>query len=243
MFKMALPIVVLIFFAGCAAYHGEEGTLDQAPIYEITQIGEGYYRVTEGTGMFENADIGSRKIGRVKAGEIVQVVDMAGAFAQIKHSDNAGWVLSDELEDTEAKSVVRTVGEIKVKASADIRSNDIAMLESGRLVTIKKRQGSWVYIKISENRGWIMAGVLEALGVTRQYSSPRVADDGLYWKVLKKSNLRSSPNVVSEILRLMPAGSSVRYISAEGDWIHVEYDGTVGYVHEDLVGPGGNTDW
>lgn len=236
-YLLILTIIATTLFIGCASYytHDEPQNIPPAPAKE--DIGSGFYRVTEATSLYENADVGSRKIQSVKSGEIVEVVDVSGAFAQIKYSENAGWIHRMDVEDTPMNSVVRTLGEVSVKAQPSSNSGNVAILEPGRLLTLKKREGDWLYVKISENRGWLMAGLLEPLGVTRQKASPRSTSDRVYWEVLKKSNLRSSPNIVSEILRLMPAGSTVIYLGEDGDWVHVEYDGTIGFVHQDLVAP------
>ncbi len=234
---LLIPVLALALFMGCASYYVRDNTQSIEPIIPSRNIGPGFYRVTEATGLFENADPGSRKIETVKAGEIVEVVDVSGAFTQIKYSENAGWVYHLDIEDTGIKSVVRTLGEVGIKAQPSSNSGNVAVLEPGRLLTLKKREGDWLYVKISENRGWLMAGLLEPLGVTNQMASPRSTNDRVYWEVLKKSNLRSSPNIVSEILRLMPAGSTVLYLGEEGEWVHVEYDGTIGFVHSDLVTP------
>jgi len=235
-FAALFTIIILTLFTGCTRYITETQprVIETSPV--LGNVGNGFYMVTEETGLYESADIGSRKVKKIFAGEVVEVVDAAGAFAQIKYSENAGWVLNSEIEDTDVNGVVRTLGEIRVKASPDQFRDNIELLESGRLATVKKRSGEWVYIKISENRGWIMAGLLESFGKTGR-SSSRTTDGKVYWQVLKKSNLRSSPNVVSEILRLMPSGSTVIYMRTDGEWINVEYDGTIGYVHEDLVAP------
>jgi N-acetylmuramoyl-L-alanine amidase len=232
-----LAIIALLMFLGCAGYRGPNQPLTIEPIVVTHKLTSGYYKVTEATSLYESADAGSRKVGAVKAGEIIEVVDVAGAYAQIRFSENAGWVLDVDVEDTGARAIVRTLGEVQVKAQPNTLSSNIAVLEPGRLLTLKKREGSWLYVKISENRGWLMAGLIEPLGTTSQAASPRAVTEKVYWKVLKKSNLRSSPNTVSEILRLMPSGSSVVYLGTHGEWIQVEYDGTVGYVHEDLVSP------
>ena len=232
--KKIIPFVALSLFIACAGRYSEHTLEQQLPEPTADNIRPGYYQLTEETDMFESADLGSRKIESLQAGEIVEVVDFAGAFAQIKYSDNAGWLFSDEVEETEIPFVVRTLGKIRVKASPDSRSDGIAILDPGRLITVKKRQGDWVFVKISENRGWIMSGLLEPMGMTDQQPGFRAVR---YWKVLKKANLRASPDIISEILRVMPSGASVRYIGTEDEWIHVEYDGSIGYVHEDLVGP------
>ncbi len=234
---LILIIIASLLFMGCAGYYHQNRTQTIEPIEVKSDVGPGFYRVTEATGLYESADLGSRKIKSVKAGEIIEIVDVAGSFAQVKYSENAGWILDQDVEDTDARGIIRTLGEVPVKSQPNSASSNQIILEPGRLLTLKKREGSWLYVKISDNRGWIMAGLLEPLGATSQKASPRSTDEKVYWQVLKKSNLRSSPNTVSEILRLMPSGSTVIYLGTQGEWIHVEYDGTIGFVHEDLVGP------
>ncbi len=237
MFRIAILLVAMILIAGCAAHNTIESTeMPASSVSEEMTIGPGFYAITEQTNMYENADLGSRRLERLEAGEMVEVVEVAGSFAQIRYSDNAGWVHSDEVEETGVPNILRAVGLVRVKASPEERSSDTEMLDSGRLLTLKKRSGEWMFVKISENRGWILVDVLKPIGEAgsdHQAGSQRI----VRWKVYKKSNLRSSPSIVSEILRLIPSGSLVKYIGTEGDWVRIEYDGTVGYIHQDLVGP------
>lgn len=231
----SLPVIILVaIIAGCSFYNRSE-PVQVAPRASVGKtIAPGFYRVAEDISMFESADLGSRRLMRVEAGTILEVIDAAGAFAQVKFSDNAGWLHIDEVEDTGAPSLVRTLGRAGLRESTDPMSRDIEILDSGRLLTVKKRYGDWILVKVSENRGWILIAALDSIGIPGAKSDP--GEHG-YWRVIKKSNLRASPAIASEVLRLVPAGSTVKYFGSEGNWVHIEFDGTMGYIHEDLVRP------
>jgi SH3-like domain-containing protein len=234
MTKVFLAIFLIGLIAGCAVHVANAPVPSQTVQVPNVNVTTGFYKVMEQTTMFENADPGSRKLDRIDAGVIVQVVDVAGSFAQIKYSENAGWVLSDQIEDAGANGIVRTIGKTKVKASPDGYSDDVAILESGRLLTMKKKNGDWVFVKISENRGWVMSGLLEPIEQTGSRANT-ASSQGVFWRTVKKANLRGSPNTVSEILRSLPENAVIEYLGTEGDWVRVKYDGTVGYVRKDLV--------
>jgi len=233
MFKFAVfSFCVIFLISGCASR--EASPQIQSPQIINKDIGPGFYRLSQNTSAYENPDLGSRRVEHFDAGSILEVIDIKGAFAQIKYSENAGWIKSTEAEHTHYSDILRVVGKVAVKESPSLKSNTIFLLESGSLVTLKKESSGWLYIKVSDNRAWVLSGLLEPLGTTNNLASPQKTT---YWEIYKKSNLRSSPSLIAEILRIMPAGASVKYLGREGEWVHIEYDGTVGYVHSDLVGP------
>ncbi|MGC9315799.1 MAG: hypothetical protein ACP5G4_09305, partial [bacterium] len=90
---LIITIIASLLFMGCAGYYHQNRTQTIEPIEVKSDVGPGFYRVTEATGLYESADLGSRKIKSVKAGEIIEIVDVAGVFAQVKYSENAGWIL------------------------------------------------------------------------------------------------------------------------------------------------------
>lgn len=233
---LSFLFVMVVLLAGCSARITVPRPIVQTEQDSGKRISAGYCRTTEAVQMFEKPDPGSRKLDRIDAGAIVQVVDIRGAFAQIKYSENAGWIPAKDVEETDVRGVVRTIGRTRVRESADYYSTEIDMLDSGRLLTLVKRSGDWLFVRISDNRGWVYTSSLEPLGLTESIP-PQPRASAVYWKTYKKANLRSSPAMVSEILRVMPSGSTVRYIATEGDWVKVEYDGSIGWVHSDLVGP------
>jgi SH3-like domain-containing protein len=234
MTKVFLAIFLIGLIAGCAVHVANAPVPSQTVQVPNVNVTTGFYKVMEQATMFENADPGSRKMDRIEAGAIVQVVDVAGAFAQIKYSENAGWVTSDQIEDAGMAGIVRTVGRTRVKTSPDQYSEEVAILESGRLLTMKKKSGDWAFIKISENRGWVMSGLLEPIEQTGSRTNA-ASSQGTFWKTVKKANLRSSPNTISEILRSLPENAVIEYLGSEGEWVRVKYDGMVGYVWKDLV--------
>ena len=62
-----------------------------------------------------------------------------------------------------------------------------------------------------------------------------VFSDELYIKVLTTVNVRQEANVNSEKIGLLGVGSSVKYISEEGDFYKVEYNGSIGYVYKEYA--------
>lgn len=48
-------------------------------------------------------------------------------------------------------------------------------------------------------------------------------------------NMRSEPNLESEVLKIIPNGTELVALELSGDWYKIEYDGKNGWVHKDYV--------
>lgn len=69
----------------------------------------------------------------------------------------------------------------------------------------------------------------------KQLESYLVLSDGLYIKALTTVNVRQQADVNSEKIGLLGIGASVKYISEEGDFYKVEYNGEIGYVYKEYA--------
>ena len=232
MIRTAFLVISIALLFGCASSRTTEKPVET--IEPAEKLDPGFYKSTQDQDMYSRPDAGSRSEGRLEAGAIVKVVDCAGAFAQVKYSENAGWIPTSFAAEAGPEDVIRTIGKVRAKESPNGDSPTMEVLDSGRLLSVISRRGEWLLVKISENRAWVMSDGLEPMGTTTPSSKLSEAE---YWKVRKKSNLRASPALASEILRLMPAGATVQYLGEEDDWVHVSYDGTIGYVYRELVEP------
>lgn len=231
---VVVAATMLIFGCSTGIIDVHPQTTPQNKVQE-KHIAPGFYRVTQDVSTFKEPDLGSSSIGRIEAGSIVEVIGDAGAFAQVKLSENAAWLRRNQIENTEVPDVVRTLGRVRTKEAPSELSADLDILDSGRLLTIKKRSGEWVLVKISDNRGWLLAGALEPLGSTTKMATLEAVPS--YWKLTKRANLRSRPTTNSRILKTLPAKTKVAFLGKEGEWVRVSYGSLTGYIHEDLVAP------
>lgn len=78
-----------------------------------------------------------------------------------------------------------------------------------------------------------LAEFLEGLG--EDANSSLTSADGTTLKVTEECNVRESADEQSEIVDGLAAGTEVKKIGQEGEWIQVEYDGGTGYVHSSLL--------
>ena len=231
---MIVSLAIIAVIAGCSTgmIAKKPPKSDAPPDISESPIAQGYYKVTQGTSTFREPDLGSQTIERIEPGSIVEVVDAAGAFAQIKFSENAAWLRENQIEETDIPDVVRTLGRIRAKEGPSELSRDMEILDSGRLLTVKMHSGDWVLVKISENLGWLLRGALEPLGVTTKTS---ILQPTTIWEIKKRANMRSRPSLSAEILKTIPVATEVGFLGKEGEWVRVSYRGLIGYIHEDLV--------
>ncbi len=195
-------------------------------------VHEGFYKVVQSTNTFREPDLGSAKIDRIEPGTLVEVIGSAGAFAQIKLSENSAWLRKNQVEDTKAPKIVKTLGRVRGKEAPSELSADLEILDSGRLLTVKATSGDWLLVKISENRGWILAGALEPLGVTTKTAVLEAVES---LTTLKRANIRDKASTNSNVLKTLPPGTRVEQLGKSGEWFRVRYLDITGYIHEDLL--------
>lgn len=224
-------VVTALITSGCYVPRTSAQTTPQTDEPQ-SAIPEGFYKVVQSTNTFREADLGSAKIDRIEPGSLVEVIGSAGAFAQIKFSENTAWIKKNQVEDTKVPKVVKTLGRIRGKEAPSDLASDLEILDSGRLLTVKAASGDWLLVKISENRGWILSGALEPLGVTTKTAVFEAVESLI---TLRKANLREKANTNSNILKTLPPDTRVEQLGKSGEWFRVKYLDTTGYIHEDLL--------
>ena len=55
-------------------------------------------------------------------------------------------------------------------------------------------------------------------------------------EVAEDANIRASASDTGEVLQTVAPGTQLTALGEEGDWIRVDYDGAVGYIHRNLIG-------
>ncbi|MCK5833831.1 hypothetical protein KAH81_09220, partial [bacterium] len=129
--------LILLFNNGCAVIDNFKAEDIVLPANKTSQdIPVGLYKVTQSSFTYREADLGSQKLERIEPGSIVEVVDVAGAFAQIKFSENTTWLKKNQVEETNVPDVVRTLGRVRSKEGPSELAQEMVILESGRLLTV-----------------------------------------------------------------------------------------------------------
>jgi len=236
--KLLLIIVIACFLAmACATTRDTSGEAIHYQSSQYRQLSRGYHRATQSETVYREPDLGSQKLQRIDPGTMVEVVDVAGAFAQIKISENAVWVKRNQTEETNVPNVVRTLGTVRSKESPSDMAPDMDILESGRLLTVKTKSGQWLLVILSENRGWVLSGVLEPIASPTQTTIQPSREPTGRWIVVKRANFRNAPTTSSRILDTFEPGTRLDFLGRSGDWIKLQHLDIIGYIHEDLVAP------
>ena len=98
--------------------------------------------------------------------------------------------------------------------------------EDGTMATVLEvsPKGLWFRCKMPDGRqdGWFWGGYLVRTGAATAGATHVISNHGMF------VNLRSAPG--GAVLAKLPDGTKVKVLSFNGEWAHVEYGGTTGYV-------------
>ena len=169
----------------------------------------------------------------IPANKKVRILSATGNWYRVQYSSYTGYVKSGYFKnETKTASVTETVRvNLNLRSSAKIKSGNIKLtIPKGKKVTVLKEvSGNWLYVKYGSTKGYVKAGYFTSDSSTSTSSSSR--------KTTANVRIRSSRSTSSSsnILDVIPRGSSVKVKKTYDGWYKVSYNGITGYVSSDYV--------
>ncbi len=176
------------------------------------------------------------KIGQLPRDSEISIVKMEKNWIQIRLPQGLGWVSSEYIKVASnptiepvlpsisqggdaltGKSGVINASIVNVRKEPTTESQSIGQLSRGELVQLLQKKDDWYYVKTDKTQGWV-AGFL----ITIQGES---ADTKTYYVNQNVVNLRSEPNLNSEVLSQLNKNTSVTVLNQRGDWYQVKTSG------------------
>ena len=149
------------------------------------------------------ADTESEVIGKLSNGDMVNLVEVKGEWAEISSGENIGYMHVDYLETyTETASKLVYTGD----------NGESYTFEGGQ--SLAEEISNYFANKDFVNYG----------EETVTFATVDTGSDGL------RLNLRAEPSADAEILAEIPNGTTMRTLSQEGEWTRVGYDDKIGYL-------------
>ncbi|OCA86966.1 SH3 domain-containing protein [Bacillus sp. FJAT-27986] len=153
---------------------------------------------------------------------------------------SAGFILysgdtSLKLLDTkkaEASSVTyyETTSNLNLRVSNSTKSTVLLTIPKGEKISYLAKSGSWFKVKFNNRTGWVNNKYVKK---AENITSSKAIVSG--YQTTANLNLRSKASTNGKILKTIPKGKTLTYISTSGSWIKVKYQTTTGWVSSDYV--------
>lgn len=118
----------------------------------------------------------------------------------------------------EAASTYTTTANLNLRLSAATWSPVLLTIPSGSSVTYISTYGSWYKVSYGGKTGY----------VSSQYVT--VSNTSAYYKTTDRLNMRLTAASWSDVVTVIPADATVKYVSRYGSWYKVTFNGKTGYV-------------
>lgn len=125
----------------------------------------------------------------------------------------------------EAASTYTTTANLNLRLSAATWSPVLLTIPSGSSVTYISTYGSWYKVSYGGKTGYVAS----------QYVS--VSNTSAYYKTTDRLNMRLTAASWSDVVTVIPADATVKYVSRYGSWYKVTFNGKTGYVASAYLTP------
>ncbi len=175
----------------------------------------------------------------VPAGSTVSIVGESGDWYQVRYTNSGmtytGYIakfLVDVQQPAPAK-VGKTTANSNLRKGPGTQHEVIRVVPAGSTVSIVGESGDWYQVRYT-NSGVTYTGYIAKFLVDVQQPAPTKVG-----KTTANSNLRKGPGTQHEVIRVVPAGSTVSIVGESDDWYQVRYTGSgvtyTGYIAKFLV--------
>ena len=195
--------------------------------------------------VYEKAATASKKLGKLKKGDVVNVITWDSKWAYIELDGNYGYCsvrgltrgtveADDEEEQTGLYAPVRvTVSRLTVYQKASASSRKLGTIKKGQVVSLMGKTGDWAHIELNGREGYCDAS---GLGVVPMASpaptpTPEPEADALRGLVIEDTlTVYKSASTGARKLLELEAGDIVEVLKWTDKWAYIEYGGNKGYV-------------
>lgn len=202
----------------------------------------------------------SKVLGKLKNGDVVDVLAIDSSWAKITANGVTGYVQSKYLADLPEDAVTPepTIAPEKVNYQATIelssnssylnirkskstKAKSLGKLKNGAVVNVIEIDGSWAKITADGVTGYVQNKYLTDLPKAEVTPEPTVEateepQNALYQATIKLSsssstlNIRKSMSTSAKSLGKLKSGAEVSVLAVDGKWAKISANGVTGYV-------------
>jgi cell wall-associated NlpC family hydrolase len=136
------------------------------------------------------------------------------------------FLLSATVSAASVKTGVITGDVVNLRANPDISAKILAQLEKGKHVSVLGSEGDWFKVSFNDATGWIND---EFIIIRDQATSSGTVSGSVV-------NVRSKPDISSEVLTKLDKGAKVDIYERSGDWYRISIgDERFGWVNKEFL--------
>jgi cell wall-associated NlpC family hydrolase/SH3-like domain-containing protein len=136
------------------------------------------------------------------------------------------FLLSATVTAASAKTGIITGDIVNLRANPDTSAKVLAQLEKGKKVSVLDSEGDWFKVSFNDATGWVNDNYVVIRDQVISYGT--VSGDVV--------NVRSKPDISSEILTKLDKGSKVDIYERSGDWCRISIgDERFGWVNKEFM--------
>ncbi|SCI72556.1 N-acetylmuramoyl-L-alanine amidase LytC precursor [uncultured Clostridium sp.] len=191
------------------------------------------------------------KIGMLKNGDRVEIVESQNGWHKIKYNGGYGYVSGDyiKVDGTVAPPVkpeqppvkntgVVTATSLNVRSGYGANYSRIGSLSNGAKVEIVESQNGWHKIKYNGGYGYVSGDYIRVNGAVAppsnsEQNKPSVKDTGIV--TATRLNVRSGYGTNHSVIGSLSNGATVEIVESQNGWYKIKYNGGYGYISAQYV--------
>ena len=202
---------------------------------------------TKKLNVYRKASASSKKLGKLKKGQAVNLISISGKWAYIEADGKYGYCSAAGLSTGEGTATISptqtpsvdnavrgtvTVDNLAVYRTASKKTNKVTSLKKGDVVNVLKWNGSWAFIESRGVYGFCAVSGLSRVEInatTEPTATPSVDQAVKAVVSAESATVYKLASDSSEELGTLMWGEQVNLLSISGGWAYIEKDGKYGF--------------
>lgn len=207
---------------------------DRALAAADTEIAASVANVRSGPGLSYSV------AGSLQKGAQVSVISQSDDWFEIEFDGGTGWIASwltqsisaEASSETPEGTAVSTVDRLNVRAQADLSASVLAQMNAGDQASVIGQSGDWVEVDFHNTRGFVSKQYISISANDKDTPAPEAKEAASFEIAVNELNVRSQPDLTSDILATVTGGEVYPVISTQGNWVEIQAtSGESGWVY------------
>lgn len=187
--------------------------------------------------------------GDLEQGQTASIISKQGDWLEVRVDDQEGWIASwlttntDDKQTAAGQTAVSSVNGLNVRAQADLSAAVLTKMKAGDEAKILSATGDWFEIDFRNTRGFVSKQYISLAEETQtaqqsdNAAQPEQKKDAIskvssFEIAVSALNVRSKPDLSSEIQQMVSEGQVFPVLSMKGNWVEIELaDDKKGWVY------------